>query len=439
MKQLFTLALAVVLFSANAWAQCTPNAASGNPGITPPTDSLACVQVGVPYSQIIQIENFNSFTLPIGTASVQSLRVDSITNVPCGLSYAISPANATFGPGQTGCIAVTGTSNEVVGQYRLNIYVDVQVTLTTPLGSTTLPYNGEAASVVAQIEQATGQSLGVDFNYFLRVTPAAASCPAIDRTTPNINRTASVSCASPAFTATITGDTEVCPGATSNLTVNFTNGVPPYDILWSSGNTSASVALGAGTYSVTAVDSNTDTAIASVTVTTIPLPVSDFTVTVIGDSVVVSDNSTGNITSGTYDFGGQGTLNDPDGSFVFSANGTYTITQIVNSDCGSDTSTQDVTINVIGINELGGIFSSVQIAPNPSNGNFNLKLVANETSPVSVKVFNLQGQLVYSTLFNTVAGQSSLQSIQLNDAASGIYIIQVQASDALITEKLIVK
>jgi hypothetical protein len=439
MKQFFTLAAAVVLFSANAWAQCTPDVASGNPGITPPTDSLACIKVGLPYSQVIQIENFNSFTLPVGTASVQSLRVDSITNIPCGLSYATNPANATFGPGQTGCIVVTGTSNEVVGQYRLNIYVDVQVLLTTPFGSTTLPYNGEAASVVAQIEQATGQSLGVDFNYFLRVTPAAGSCPAIDRTTPNINRTASASCAPTSFTATVTGDTEVCQGQQTALDLTFSNGVPPYDILWSSGNTSASVSLGAGTYGVTAVDSNGDTATASVTVTSISLPVSDFTVTVIGDSVVVSDNSTGNITSGSYDFGGQGSITTPDGSFVFDSNGVYTITQIVNSDCGSDTSTQDVTINVIGINELGGIFSSVQIAPNPSNGNFNLKLVANETSPVSVKVLNLQGQEVYATLFNTVAGQASLQTIQMNEAASGIYIIQIKANDALITKKLIIK
>jgi len=439
MKQFFTLAAAVVLFSANAWAQCTPNAPSGNPGITPPTDSLACIQVGLPYSQVIQIENFNSFTLPVGTASVQSLRVDSITNIPCGLSYATNPANATFGPGQTGCIAVTGTSYENVGQYRLNIYVDVQVLLTTPFGSTTLPYNGEAADVVSQIESATGQSLGVDFNYFLRVIPAAGVCPAIDRTTPNINLTASAACSPTVFTATVTGTTEVCQGQQAALDLSFTNGVPPYDILWSSGNTSASVSLGAGTYGVTAVDSNGDTATASVTVTSISLPVSDFTVTVIGDSVVVSDNSTGNITSGSYDFGGQGTLTDPDGSFVFDSNGVYTITQIVSNDCGSDTSTQDVTINVIGINELGGIFSSVQIAPNPSNGNFNLKLVANETSPVSVKVFNLQGQEVYATLFNTVAGQASLQTVQLNEAASGIYIIQIKANDALITKKLIIK
>lgn len=441
MKQLFTLTLAVVLFSANAWAQCTPNTASGNPGITPPTDSLACVQVGVAYSQIIQIENFNTFTLAIGTATVQSLRVDSITNIPCGLSYATNPANATFGPGQTGCIALTGTSNENVGQYRLNIYVDVQVLLITPFGNTTLPYNGEAADVVDQIEQATGQSLGVDFNYFLRVIPASGTCPAIDRTTPNINLIASASCASSLFTATVTGDTAVCPGQTSTLEVTFSNGVPPFNILWSSGNTGTTLTLGVGTYTVTGVDSNTDTATTTITITELPLPTAVFTPTVTSGSGTVSlSNGSSDATTYEWDFAGLATDTGALASYTFTENGTYDVTLIATNACGSDTTVETVTIaGLVGINELGSVFSAVQISPNPSNGNFNLKLVANETSAVIVKVFNLQGQQVYANTINAVAGQASIQSIQLNNAAAGIYILQVQANDALITEKLIVK
>lgn len=438
MKQVITLVFAVVFFASNAWAQCTPNAPSGNPGITPPTDSLACVEVGRAYSQVIQIENFNSFTLPIGTASVQSLRVDSITNIPCGLSYVTNPANATFGPGQTGCILVSGTSFENVGQYRLNIYVDVQVLLTTPFGSTTLPYNGEAADVVNQIESATGQSLGVDFNYFLRVIEVNDPCPAIDRTG-TVDLTATPSCAPPVFTATITGNTAVCPGQTTTLTVNFTNGVAPYDILWTGGSTATTVTVGAGTHTITAIDSNSDTATATVTVTELLLPVAEIDQpTISAGTVDVTSPSVGD--SYSWDFGGQGTATGASASYTFSANGTYDVTLIVTNGCGADTITESVTISgIVGINELGSTLAKVQVVPNPSNGNITISVVANESSPVNIRIFNLQGQQVYANTLNLSAGQASSQAISLGNAASGVYILQVQANDALVTEKLMVK
>ncbi len=442
MKQLITLTVAIILFSVNAWAQCTPNSPTGSPGLTPVTDSLACVEIGNPYSEVVFLENFDNFsaTVPIIgqiTITVDSLRIDSITNIPCGLTWAANKPSRTYYSGETGCIAVSGNSFENVGQYRLNIYVHVWATAPFPIGAQ--DFQGEASDVVGQVESLTGQSLGVDFDYYLRVINAGDPCPNIDRVDPNANLTASASCAPTGFTATISGNTEVCNSETTTLTVSFINGTAPYTILWSSGSTATDITVSAGTYGVTAIDNNGDTATTSITVTSNSSPVSGFTVTVLGDSVVVVYNGSGNVTSGSYDFGGQGTITTPEGSFVFSANGTYTITQIVNNDCGSDTSTQDVTINVIGINELGSTLSAVQVSPNPSNGSFNLKLVALENSPVSVKIYNLQGQQVYASSFDAVAGQASSQAIELNNAASGIYIIQIQANDALVTQKLMVK
>lgn len=438
MKQLVTLFVAVALFSTGVWAQCTPNQATGNPGLSPPTDSLPCVNVGVPYNEVVYLENFDQFTFSGLTASVDSLRIDSITNVPCGLSYAMNKPSRTYAGGETGCISITGTSYENIGQYRLNIYVTVWATAPF-VGQQT--FSGEASAVIAQIEQISGP-LGIDFNYFLRVKDQqTTTCPPIDRNNSSANLTASASCAPPVFTATVTGSTEVCAGDSATITVTFTNGVPPYNILWSNGGTSATLTLAAGSYTLTAVDSNTDTATANVTVTELPLPTADFGATATaGSGAVTLTNSSSNATTYSWDFAGLATETGATPTYSFTEDGTYDITLIATNACGSDTTVETVTISgIVGINELGSIFSSVQISPNPSNGNFTLQLVANENSPVSVKVFNLQGQAIYTSILNTVAGQASTQSIKLDNAANGIYIIQVQASDALVTQKLIVK
>lgn len=442
MKHLVTLIVAVALFSTGAWAQCTPNAATGSPGLTPETDSLPCVEVGVPYDEVVYLENFDNFTATVPvigqvTVTVDSLRIDSITNAPCGLSYLTNKPSATYYAGETGCIAITGTSTENVGQYRLNIYVHVWATVPF-LGSQ--DFQGEASDVVSQVENLTGQPLGVDFNYFLRVKNPSDPCPNIDRVNPSANLTAALVCPTTNFTATANGTTEVCDGETTNISLTFTNGVSPYNILWSSGNTSDNVSLGEGSYTVTVVDANNDTATTSVTIVELPLPTAGFTaVNTVGTGEATTTNTSTDATSYQWDFDGT-TYTDANPTHDFGNNGDYDVTLIATNDCGSDTLTQTVTITgVVGISELGSMFSSVQISPNPSSGNFNLKVVANQTSPVNVKVFNLQGQVVYTSVLNTVAGQASTQSIQLGNSASGVYIIQVQGNDALITEKLIVR
>jgi PKD repeat protein len=209
--------------------------------------------------------------------------------------------------------------------------------------------------------------------------------------------------------------------------------------LWTDGSTTASVELGVGTHSVTAIDSNTDTATATFTVAELPLPVADFTYTITGGTVDVTSTSTGSPTTTNWDFDGM-PHTGATASHTFDANGDYDITLIVTNSCGSDTLIETVTITgVVGINNLGSTLVNVQLMPNPSNGTFTLNLVAKETSPVSVRIFNLQGQQVYTNTINLVAGQASNQAISLSNAVTGIYIIQIQANDALVTEKLIVK
>jgi hypothetical protein len=77
---------------------------------------------------------------------------------------------------------------------------------------------------------------------------------------------------------------------------------------------------------------------------------------------------------------------------------------------------------------------AIRLYPNPSNGSF---MVFHPTdSNASIKVYTLQGQLVHSTIAN--AGERT--EIQLNqEMAEGIYLVQLQSGNKVVTDKLLIK
>src|SRR5262249_53606872 len=100
---------------------CTPNAATGVPGFTPQWQCLPCVQQNINYAEVIQIENFAT----VGGVVIQSLRLDSLTNLPMGLSFTVNPSNGVLPGGGTACIDITGNTSVNTGNYQLGIYVTV--------------------------------------------------------------------------------------------------------------------------------------------------------------------------------------------------------------------------------------------------------------------------------------------------------------------------
>lgn len=171
MKKLFVLVLALAsagIFN-NASAQCTPPAPAGDPGLNPQWECLPCVEQGVAYSSIITIENFDS----VGGIVIQELRLDSLTNLPNGITYAVNPSNGTFPGGGTGCIDVSGTTTDTVGNYKLGIYVTVTL---AGLGS----FSGEAGEIVQNLIDLgvidTSTTNVPNFDYFARVITAGGTC-----------------------------------------------------------------------------------------------------------------------------------------------------------------------------------------------------------------------------------------------------------------------
>lgn len=87
-----------------------------------------------------------------------------------------------------------------------------------------------------------------------------------------------------------------------------------------------------------------------------------------------------------------------------------------------------------GIHENGLNNGSLQVYPNPStDGLFSLKLGnMNAQDVVATQVYNLSGQLIYQT-------DGFSPALELNDQNAGMYLVQVQTADGVLSRKLILQ
>lgn len=94
---------------------------------SPAPDSLPCIEVGIAFNQVVQIHVPKTFDigpfvgLPAGLVilTVDSMRIDSLSGLPTGLTYALNPSNGFFLGGDNGCALVSGTTNDPTGHYPL--------------------------------------------------------------------------------------------------------------------------------------------------------------------------------------------------------------------------------------------------------------------------------------------------------------------------------
>lgn len=130
MKKLFTIfSFAGLLAINNADAQhcggvsTAPLNTSVGYGFTPAAADLPCAVRGVYYEENIYIKIPHDITEP-EEVTVNSARIDSIRNLPCGLCWKVDRESRTYNHDEYGVITVYGTTNDPVGQYNLEIIMD---------------------------------------------------------------------------------------------------------------------------------------------------------------------------------------------------------------------------------------------------------------------------------------------------------------------------
>lgn len=204
MKKLFTFLIASMI-GVTSFAQCVPDLTDSIAGLSPGSADIPCVVQGTAYDQTIKIY------VPSEAAgiTITSVRVDSIRNLPCGLKYSFNKLDRTFVGGERGCMQITGTTSDPIGQYRLKIYVTLRTSLINAdyIDATTIPTIGQA------------------FNVFVRVA-GTGPCAALDTMpTPSTAPSLTSSC------RFVTPDATVIPTLTTELLDLNVNPIPATNYL----------------------------------------------------------------------------------------------------------------------------------------------------------------------------------------------------------------
>ncbi len=167
MKKLTTFFF-VAIASFGVSAQCVIDQ-NNTDFLSPAPEDLPCIQRTVDYDRVIQISVPATYSFQgIITLTIDSVVINDILDMPTSISYAINPNTGVIEGGSNGCVNLTGTTTDAVGNYPLNFDGNVY------LSGTPIPtlFDGDTVVPLSQLS-----SLG--FSYSLDVIEPGDPCRTI--------------------------------------------------------------------------------------------------------------------------------------------------------------------------------------------------------------------------------------------------------------------
>jgi len=175
-------------------------------------------------------------------------------------------------------------------------------------------------------------------------------------------------------------------------------------------------------YTVISLDSNNCGVASQINITSIGGgPTAAFTFSGSGQTITFS-NTSGNATTYSWNFGDTQTSTQVSPVHNYSLPGTYTVTLIATNSCGSDTTTQIITI--VGIDENGSSFEFL-IAPNPAMSDFNVYIRSTVADDFTISVIDETGRIIEITTVHVAGSQQISFDI---DLPAGTYFIELLSS-----------
>ncbi len=94
-------------------------------------------------------------------------------------------------------------------------------------------------------------------------------------------------------------------------------------------------------------------------------------------------------------------------------------------------------INNVGISE-DQVFGDMYIYPNPANDHLNINFNSDVMQSFDIKLMNMTGQVIYTERVENHAGQFD-KVIDLSGFANGVYILSLNGTKGIVTEKIIIR
>ncbi|MES2139729.1 MAG: GEVED domain-containing protein [Bacteroidota bacterium] len=218
-----------------------------------------------------------------------------------------------------------------------------------------------------------------------------------------------------------------------SVTLDAGNGFNIYS--WSDNSTMQTLKVStAGTYSVTVTDNNGCTNFDAISVVVKSLPVIS-----LGPDTVICKNEEFIVNAGSgfsgYLWNNSATTQSivVDGDVLAAGNYSYSV--IVSGSNGCE-ATDTVVVKVdlcAGIKEENEV-AVFSLYPNPSQGEFTIATTSSSKNDIVIEVADIEGRVIYKEKINKFTSKT----IQLNNAAPGIYFVKIQEAENSRIQKLII-
>ena len=104
---------------------------------------------------------------------------------------------------------------------------------------------------------------------------------------------------------------------------------------------------------------------------------------------------------------------------------------------GFDGEVEDYTLNVM--NNLSideSIIDNLSVYPNPNNGTFNIGFSPKSGEDITIQVYDIRGRAIFENTYNSVGRFDEV--IQLTNAESGVYLLNISDGPQKVTKKIVV-
>ncbi|MGB0916014.1 MAG: T9SS type A sorting domain-containing protein [Flavobacteriales bacterium] len=228
-------------------------------------------------------------------------------------------------------------------------------------------------------------------------------------------------------------DTVICNGEI--ITLDAGAGFSSYD--WSTMETSQTLDVSTpGDYSVTVTDASGCTGIDLINIQTGASPLADFSYeSITGTTVEFTETGIAGTTI-LWDFDGDGNVDETTAAgasvqYDFGAESVFGVTMISENGCGSDTATQNVLVQDVGVEELKAEIG-FNVYPNPAKDRLVVAITNATVTVNSVQILDLQGRKV-----NEISTFSNSTIININKLPKGFYVLQVATSKGIINQRIL--
>jgi len=217
--------------------------------------------------------------------------------------------------------------------------------------------------------------------------------------------------------------------------VNVSGGTPPYQYLWSTGATTPQITLTTTATVAVVVSDGGGCVFESVPVTiTPPAPILVSLTSVAESAPGAGDGSIAlNVAGGTapYTYLWSNGATTPGISGL--NGGVYTVTATDAAGCQSAVT---ITVQTMVGTDEAGLFSQLNLSPNPTEGPAVLQMRLFEPATVGISVFDATGRLVWEKPSFTVFETSV--AIDMSGQPQGMYTVSIRVGNQVVTRKLAV-